>query len=506
MLGLLILICGLGHYLIVRGQLPLFGLELGLDLGLAPVGQALTAALPQAIHDSFPTFAFVAGLILIHQRLAPAPALRRAGLWLLLAIALEAVQLLPGVGLLAGTFDGGDIIAAALGVGFALLLTPTSKSTLSPRLRPAASAALAAFALAMNMATSEGIKCAEEKDTEINAGDVKWSEARPIKRAGKVEPFGDYLLVIEGKDGIHVVDNADVSAPKNIGFVVVPGSIDLATKDQIVYVNAYQHLFTLDLTALPAIEVVDIKRDALGKSNDICYSGGYGFSSKPRGPDEDPKLRTEDRFEIVGDELYAAKTAGMVRVPVQEPAKPGEPYGFNATEDQETSVHYFAPYLYVGGRKNYQLVARSAGDEPPKAVAPLKGSDRCSFVAAAGDTAYIATHKSERCPEAKDELKVVDISNPDDQKIVTTLTPSKPLGVLVVDQKLALCSGDQLKLYSLADPEAPIELTSLPRPGCTNIVKGADDTIIINATTGISQYIIDGDTLELQSELPFVTK
>jgi hypothetical protein len=74
-------------------------------------------------------------------------------------------------------------------------------------------------------------------------------ESRELQNPGKVYAKGATLFVNERYKGIHVIDNTDPANPVRKGFVVAPGCIDIAVKDNILYLDNSVDLVAFDLVA-----------------------------------------------------------------------------------------------------------------------------------------------------------------------------------------------------------------------------------------------------------------
>ena len=64
---------------------------------------------------------------------------------------------------------------------------------------------------------------------EVRAN-IKSNSPRPVERPGKLFIRGNYIFLNEIDRGIHIIDNTNPSAPKNIAFVDIPGNLDIAVK------------------------------------------------------------------------------------------------------------------------------------------------------------------------------------------------------------------------------------------------------------------------------------
>src|SRR5215210_532918 len=54
--------------------------------------------------------------------------------------------------------------------------------------------------------------------TEVRA-EMKSGPAQPLHTIGKLNLYGNYIFLSEINKGIHVIDNSNPAAPKNIAFI-----------------------------------------------------------------------------------------------------------------------------------------------------------------------------------------------------------------------------------------------------------------------------------------------
>jgi hypothetical protein len=83
---------------------------------------------------------------------------------------------------------------------------------------------------------------------------ISFESARSLKRPGKIYIYNNYLLVNERFEGIHVFDNTDKSNPKPLGFLKVYGNVDMALRNNILYVDHIGYLVALDVSNLQNIK------------------------------------------------------------------------------------------------------------------------------------------------------------------------------------------------------------------------------------------------------------
>lgn len=64
------------------------------------------------------------------------------------------------------------------------------------------------------------------------------------------------MFINELWKGVHVVDNSSPSNPRPMAFIRVAGCLDMAATGNYLYVDNFTDLVTIDISQLPAIQVV----------------------------------------------------------------------------------------------------------------------------------------------------------------------------------------------------------------------------------------------------------
>lgn len=77
---------------------------------------------------------------------------------------------------------------------------------------------------------------------------VSSKEAQLLKNPGKIYVKGPTIFVNERNEGIHVVDNSNPAAPKLVSFIQIPGNVDIAVKENILYADNVTDLVAIDIT------------------------------------------------------------------------------------------------------------------------------------------------------------------------------------------------------------------------------------------------------------------
>ncbi len=71
---------------------------------------------------------------------------------------------------------------------------------------------------------------------------------RSLERPGKIFLYNSLILINDYETGIHIYDNSNPSSPNHIGFINIPGNVDIAVRDNILYVDSYVDLVAVDIS------------------------------------------------------------------------------------------------------------------------------------------------------------------------------------------------------------------------------------------------------------------
>ncbi len=77
---------------------------------------------------------------------------------------------------------------------------------------------------------------------------IKSSAPQPLQQTGKLFLMGQYIFINELNKGVHIIDNANPRSPKNISFIDIPGNIDIAVKDNILYADLHTDMVSVDIS------------------------------------------------------------------------------------------------------------------------------------------------------------------------------------------------------------------------------------------------------------------
>lgn len=85
---------------------------------------------------------------------------------------------------------------------------------------------------------------------------VAGRDAVPLGTIGKIFLYGNLILVNSKNKGVHVIDDSNPAGPENRLFIPIPGNIDMAVKDGILYADSYVDLVAVDMRDLQNVREV----------------------------------------------------------------------------------------------------------------------------------------------------------------------------------------------------------------------------------------------------------
>lgn len=336
------------------------------------------------------------------------------------------------------------------------------------------------------------------KTVEALRAEVGVTIGRELRHPGKIYSYGDYLLINEINEGIHIYDNSNAAAPRNITFINIPGNRDMAIKDDILYADNAIDLLAIDISNLAAPKVVKILQAVFSKSfgwnpqwgsqpilvgyaetketqvldcSDPNFNLGF-FQSRGGGiflnANFDSKAGVASssgnavaaatgvggsmsRFGIVDNYLYGIDQSDLHVIYVDDAKNPREGKSIPVSWNIETLFPY-KDKLFVGASTG-MFILDNSNPEAPTLLSSFTHAQACDPVFVDGDIAYITLRSgSSRCQNVDNELDVVDIKNITSPRLIKRYPMSNPQGLSVVGENLYLCEGAfGFKVFNISD-------------------------------------------------------
>ncbi|MCY1721647.1 hypothetical protein OU798_14930 [Prolixibacteraceae bacterium Z1-6] len=324
---------------------------------------------------------------------------------------------------------------------------------------------------------------------------VQLTESRDLVNPGKIYFKDGYLFINEELDGVHVIDNSNPENPTNIGFIEIPGNVDIAIKNNTLYADSYIDLVAIDISninqpveinrvegILPYIlpetdndyriaeideekgvvvdwEITKVRQEMEYHYYPYYFKTEYDYAyadmtTNVGGGDQGTTFGVGGsmaRFGLYDDYLYAVDMSVLHILDVKDDENPKDIGKQNVGWDVETMFIYDG-HMFFGTRSGMRIFSLEVPTVPTY-VSDFWHITSCDPVVVADGYAYITLRGGNDCGSTVNRLDVLQLS---DNYIDNTLVGSYPLhgpyGLGIDDQILFVCDGDAgLKVYDVSD-------------------------------------------------------
>ena len=391
---------------------------------------------------------------------------------------------------------------------------------------------------------------------------LSWDELRmsvadtvpeEIRQPGKIYIIGDWLLVNEFNKGIHVINNADPAAPEIISFINIPGNVDMAVKDNILYADSYVDLVALDISdmenikevarfenvfnySLPPYEsdqrigqvdqtkgvVVDWTTEKVTEEvepneyfypirfweyTDFAEDRMYAVAAKSGyGGNGSSAIGTGGsmaRFIIYNDVLYTIDQYNLYLFNISEPVAPVAA-GMRPISWNIETVFIAHDHLFIGSTNGMHIYSLSDPYQPVWKSTYWHVTS-CDPVVVEGDYAYITLRTGNTCPNDVNQLDIVNIEDLAYPYHVKTYPMANPYGLGIDSGTLFICDGNAgLKVYDATNPYELNEhlLAHFPEINTFDVIP-YNQVLIMIGEDGLYQYdYTDVTNITLLSNIP----
>lgn len=356
-----------------------------------------------------------------------------------------------------------------------------------------------------------------------------------LKYPGKIYIYEQYLLVNELYNGVHFFDNSNPANPVNLGFLSVTANVDMAVRNDILYLDSYYDLLAFDISNVAQPRYLG-RSENVFEFEDYGYVGNYN-ENYPMGP-LDPSLGVVVDWEITevteviqtsgnwgwrdgfttdvafvnnsGNEsanlFNSVGTAGSTaRFAIYEnilytleawelgvfDIDQGIPQHINDVElsrDSET-LWPAQDHLFIGTTSG-MLIYDLASPRSPVLRSDYGHVVACDPVVVSGDRAYVTLSTGRFCGGNTNALEVIDISNLSSPRLIRSHALTNPRGLGVANDVLFICDGpDGLKAFDRTDDLTITQNLIAHFPGITtNDVIPLNNVLLMTAEEGIYQY------------------
>ncbi len=328
---------------------------------------------------------------------------------------------------------------------------------------------------------------------------VKPTAARDLVNPGKIYFKDNYIFVVEDRKGVHIINLANPASPQKVGFIEIPGCVDIAIKYNILYADSYVDLVAIDVSNLNNIKEVSRLNDVLPylvPPTDNEYRMAQVDKEKGVVVDwEIKKVRQEmeyhyypiypmwrgaifaekatfdmansgiggsagsatgiagsmARFGLYDDYLYAVDNSNCYMFDVRNPATPVNAGKQSVGWNVETMFMY-DKHMFLG-TMNGMIILSLEVPLAPKYVSNFWHATACDPVVVADGYAYVTLRGGTVCGSNINRLDVIRLSSDYKNNVmVGSFNMHGPLGLGIDGDILFVCDGDAgLKVFNVED-------------------------------------------------------
>jgi len=315
--------------------------------------------------------------------------------------------------------------------------------------------------------------------------------AQDLQNPGKIYFYKNYLFVNEYLKGIHVIDNSTPSTPVNLTFISIPGNVDIAVKDDILYADSFIDLVSLDISNIENIQEVDRLEsifpytlppfDENYRIDDVDYEKGIVIDWELKEVTREVQRRVypmyyayEDalsssgtsgnavgassfgvggsmaRFSIIEDYLYAIDNYYLNIIDINDIQNMSILKKINVSWNIETIFPYNNT-LFIGSQ-NGMIIYDITDSANPSFISDYWHITSCDPVVVDDTLAYVTLRSGNLCGETNDQLDVINISDLSNPSLVRSYAMENPYGLGIDNKTLFVCDGNAgLKIFDADD-------------------------------------------------------
>ncbi len=378
---------------------------------------------------------------------------------------------------------------------------------------------------------------------------VKSDDPGTLENPGKIYFKDNYIYINEHKKGVHIVDNNNPAAPSIIGFINIPGNVDVAIKGDVLYADSYIDLVAIDISdplnvsevkrvenVFPYVTdywtsdldesqgvVVDWNEEMVtetfscndrrrrnmfrnqpvamdnGVDNTANFEAGAGNG---RSSDGTGKSGSMARFSINDSYLYTIDQSNLEIFEISNPYEPVQGTEIWIGSNIETIFPY-KDKLFIGSQSG-MFILENSNPSNPHVITEFDHATACDPVVVNDDYAFVTLRSGRQCWGELNQLDVINIEDVYSPWLDRSYEMTSPNGLGINDNEtLFLCDGDAgLKVYDISDPTDLKMLNHFTGHATFDVIPNGGIIMVIGAD-GLYQYSYDeAYNLTLLSKMP----
>jgi len=327
---------------------------------------------------------------------------------------------------------------------------------------------------------------------------VKKTDVKDLVNPGKIYFKDGFIFINELSKGVHIIDNQNPANPQNIGFIDIPGNVDIAIKNNTLYADSYVDLVAVDISDISNPQEVSRVEDVFPYTTpppekeeyrianvddekgvvidweikkvrqeieqnyypiyygwhelDFAMRNDGGFSgAAPQSGNSFGIGGSMARFGLYDDYLYSVDHATLYMFDVKNSEAPNSIGNQNVGWDIETMFVYDG-HMFFGTRSGMQIYSLEV-PTVPNHIGQFWHVTSCDPVVVSDGFAYITLRGGNDCGSTVNRLDVLKLSdNYMENQLLASYPLHGPYGLGIDDETLFVCDGEAgLKIYDVTE-------------------------------------------------------
>ena len=375
------------------------------------------------------------------------------------------------------------------------------------------------------------------KTTDEVRANIRSNAPKAVEKPGKIYIRGSYIFLNDVDKGIHVIDNSNPAQPRNISFIDIPGSVDLAVKGNTLYADLFTDLVAIDISNPQNVQLKKVVEDVFPhryyngyfrpdssrviaswekrdttirdkgslnsflKSSDVFFFSNVALTGRADAASVSPVGigGSMARFTIMNDRMYTVGTSNLDVFNISNPENPVNTSRKNIGWNIET-IYPFKDKLFIGSTTGMFIYSVSDPDNPVQ-TGQFTHVASCDPVIADDQYAYVTLRSGTTCNGFTNQLEVLQLNNLN-PTMVKVYPMTNPFGLSKDGNTLFICDGrDGLKVYNASNVQN-LQLVKRIEGIETYDVITFNGNAIVVARDGLYQYdYSDLNNIKLRSKI-----
>ena len=358
--------------------------------------------------------------------------------------------------------------------------------------------------------------------------DMKGEAPREIQYPGKIFTIGNYLFINEVERGIHVIDNSNPAAPKNISFINIPGNVDMSVQNNTLYADSYSDLVTLDISDVRNVtakkfvsnvfpdrnlyyatgtnpDSIQVIVDFIAKDTVIdcqTYSPMSGCATCAYATDtraamsaaggKSGKGGSMARFAILRNHLYTVTRSDLKVFSLSQPLDPQLITTRNIGSWNIETIFPFIDKLFIGSTSGMFIFDVTDPGSPNK-TGQFAHVQSCDPVIADENYAYVTLRNNTVCTGTVNQLDVIDIRTTI-PTLIKTYPLTNPHGLSKENNTLLVGEGNAgFKIFDASNVYSIKQIGHVKGIDAFDVITNGNLALVIGKD-GLYQYDISNNT------------